>query len=115
MRTPFGKNCRFFYGDYHRGRNQEECRLLSSSGFNWSLYLCEKCLVPDILLANGCEHMQLNPELKKAAFFLRPQVQISAYCEKSKSGVDKPRVGCGQCHPSLDAFVMLTDEPDTSD
>ena len=31
MRTPAGKECQYFYGDYYRGRNQEECRLLSDA------------------------------------------------------------------------------------
>ena len=31
MRTPAGTECQYFYGDYRRGRNHEECRLLDEA------------------------------------------------------------------------------------
>jgi hypothetical protein len=115
MLTPAGKECRYFYGDYHRGRNIEECRLLESAKLSWTPYLCEKCPIPDILLANACEFLEFQSTLEKALFILKPQVKISAYCRKSKTAVDEPRIGCGQCHPLLNVFTVTTDEPDPSD
>lgn len=115
MRTPAGKECKYFYGDYYRGRNVEECRLLKDAGLEWSPYMCEECPVPDILLANSCEFQKLTPRLKRPLLVLRPQVQISAYCSKTERSVEEPRIGCGECHPNLKEFVIPPYDTDTTD
>ncbi|PKO07673.1 MAG: hypothetical protein CVU41_00425 [Chloroflexi bacterium HGW-Chloroflexi-3] len=106
MRTPYGQECRFFFGDYFRGRNFEECRLMtdSYSKLNWSTKICKSCPVPNILQANACQHMQLTGVIKKDFGFIK-RVNVSAYCEKSKTKVKEPHVGCGQCHPLPDIFL----------
>ena len=115
MQTPAGKECRFFYGDYFRGRNHEECRLLKDAGLAWQPYLCEKCPVPEITRANACEHMQFTPTLERPFLVGKPQVQVSTYCVKCECAVEEPRVGCGQCHPLLDIFEVGPDDPDPAD
>jgi protein-arginine kinase activator protein McsA len=115
MKTPAGKECQYFYGDYFRGRSLEECRLLKDNGIPWSAYLCQECPVPEIQMANSCQHQKLTPSLKRTVFFKRPQVQIKAYCTKAESTVKEPRIGCGLCHPNIKEFVILPDEPDTPD
>jgi hypothetical protein len=115
MRTPAGKECRYFYGDYHRGRKVEECRLLESADFVWIPYLCDKCPIPEILLANACENMEFKPMLERPFFFLKPIVRVSAFCTKNNIPVDEPRIGCGQCHPLLNVFTETPNEPDSSD
>lgn len=99
MRTPAGKECKYFYGDYYRGRNIEECRLLQASGERWTPDLCKTCLVPGIQLANACEYLQLRGKVIRplTAVFQR-RVQVSAFCEKTKRHVSEPHVGCGECH-----------------
>jgi len=107
MQTPAGKECRYFYGDYYRGRNHEECRLLvdESPPLPWNSDLCNTCPVPEILLANACESMVITPKLERKFPFLRQQVQIKIHCTKSnRSGFD-PHIGCGQCHPIPPAFI----------
>jgi len=99
MRTPAGKECKYFYGDYYRGKNREECRLLQASDERWSPDLCKTCPVPDIQLANACEFMQITGHVVRplyAAFQRR--VHVTAYCEKSERNVNEPHVGCGECH-----------------
>jgi len=100
MRTPAGQECKYFYGDYYRGRELEECRLLKSSNppQNWQPKLCNSCPVPEILQANVCEHMQLNARVQRLFFILPPEVVVDAYCDKSQNRVSEPHVGCGQCH-----------------
>jgi hypothetical protein len=115
MITPAGKECKYFYGDYFRGRHVEECRLLKDAGLHWEPHMCETCPVPDILLANSCEHIKLIPEIKRPLFFKKPQVKVSAYCTKTERRVEEPRIGCGECHPNLIEFVIPPDEPDTTD
>ena len=104
MKTPAGTDCTYFYGDYYRGRNHEECRLLGPA---WTRDLCRTCPVPGIGRANACEHMRLRLEVVRplmAAFQRR--VKVSAYCEKTgRSGFD-PHIGCGECHPLPPAFEV---------
>jgi len=107
MRTPAGKECRYFYGDYYRGRNNEECRLLAEAlpPLPWKSDLCFTCPVPEILLANACSYMVLQPQLKRSFPFLKQQVQIRSYCMKTNRSDFDPHIGCGECHPLPPAFV----------
>jgi hypothetical protein len=110
MITPAGKECIHFYGDYQRGRHVESCRLLEAHNLPWTPHLCEKCPVPEILQANSCEHQSLIPKVQKPLFFLRPEVQVSAYCSQCVCDVAEPRIGCGLCHPLPPVFVVGPDE-----
>ena len=99
MKTPFGQECPYFFGDYHRGRNVEECRLLKARGGEWTADLCKTCIVPAIARANSCESMKLSAEIHRPILaFLQRRVKISAYCEKAGREVPEPQVGCGECH-----------------
>lgn len=99
MKTPAGRECPHFYGNYYRGRNVEECRLLQLHKQAWTRDLCSSCPVPDIVRANSCEHMKLNVLVARplTAIFQR-RVQVNAFCEKTKRDVAEPQVGCGECH-----------------
>jgi hypothetical protein len=101
MRTPAGVECPFFYGDYYRGRKQEECRLIGSvpSPKNWSPDLCRSCPVPGILRANACSNMVLEGRVERNLLGLRRRVKVSAFCTLSKKVVTEPYIGCGECHP----------------
>jgi len=111
MRTPAGKECRYFYGDYYRGRKNEECRLLGNASppLPWRPSLCSTCPVPEILLANACEHMLLEPSLGRSFPFLKQVVQIRAYCEKTNRAGFDPHIGCGECHPLPSIFTEEDD------
>jgi hypothetical protein len=99
MKTPAGRECPHFFGDYYRGRNVEECRLLQLHNQTWSPDLCKTCPVPDIARANSCQYMKLQVVVARpiTAIFQR-RVQVSAYCEKTKRNVSEPQIGCGECH-----------------
>ena len=100
MRNPNGEECQFFYGDYHRGRNLEECSLLKSASITWKSEYCRKCPVPSILRANACENMVLSPRVTKPFYnFFKPLVEVSAFCKKTNRDVKEPHIGCGECHP----------------
>jgi hypothetical protein len=106
MKTPAGKECPYFYGDYFRGRSVEECRLLPGPG-QWTASLCQTCPVPGITQANACEHLTLRASVGRpftAAFQRR--VQVSAYCQKTSRAVSEPHVGCGECHPIPPIFEV---------
>ena len=116
MRTPAGKECRYFYGDYFRGRQREECRLLSSASppLPWKADLCRTCPMPDILLANECPFLVFKPALMRPFPFLRQAVTVQAYCTKTKRDVAEPHIGCGECHPLPPAFRGEPGDPDAS-
>lgn len=101
MRTPSGIECRFFYGNYFRGKSQEECRLIGKTPppLNWTADLCKTCPVPGIIRANACPNLNLVAKVRRTIFFLPRRVQVSAFCTKSKQSVSEPEIGCGQCHP----------------
>jgi hypothetical protein len=71
----------------------------------WTPSLCETCPVPDILMANGCEHMVLEGKVHRPFFIGKPEVQISAYCQKNSQRVQEPHIGCGECHTLPPIFV----------
>jgi hypothetical protein len=100
MRTPDGKECRYFYGDYYRGREHEECRLLGSASppLPWTSDLCRTCPVPEILLANACEYLVLEPRLERPFPFNKRRVQVGTFCSKTNRQGFDPHVGCGECH-----------------
>jgi hypothetical protein len=100
MRTPAGKECQYFYADYYRGRNHQECRLLgdASPALKWEPALCETCPAPEIQLANACQHMLLIPRLDRPFPFLRRQVRVSTSCPHSGRSDFDPHIGCGKCH-----------------
>lgn len=107
MRTPAGFECKFFYGNYFRGRKQEECRLIGNTPppHHWSPDICSVCPVPRIIQANACEHMELSAQVQRSLFGLIKKVNITAYCNKSQQAVKEPEIGCGQCHPLPPAFL----------
>jgi hypothetical protein len=108
MRTPAGKECRYFYGNYYRGANREECRLLEGVE-RWTRDLCFTCPVPDILMANACQYMMLTPKVVRKFPFTKRQVEVTTYCSKTnRSGFD-PHIGCGECHTVPPEFRDIDD------
>ena len=109
MRTPAGKECRYFFGDYYRGRNFEECRLLSAANprMEWKPDLCTNCPVPEILLANACQNLSLSPYFERKFPLLKKTVGVKPVCLlDGKSGFN-PHIGCGKCHPIPDIFFKF--------
>jgi len=107
MRTPAGFECQYFYGNYYRGRHEEECRLIGEvpAPHNWTPDLCKTCPVPAINRANACQHMVLHVEVSNLFLGLRKRVKISAYCVKSERNVAEPEIGCGLCHPDINQYL----------
>lgn len=107
MRTPSGIECKYFFGDYHRGRSLERCDLLSHNKLEWKADLCKTCPVPGIQRANACSHLQLRASITRPilAGFMR-RIQVNAFCDKSNSVVNEPQIGCGSCHPINSIFEV---------
>jgi hypothetical protein len=115
METPAGKECRYFYGDYYRGRSHEECRLLdgANSPQVWTKDLCFSCPVPGIQLANACPNLILEGRVERPFPFFKRKVKINAHCSKTLRKVAEPRIGCGECHPLPPIFTGESDDSDS--
>lgn len=111
MRTPFGSECRFYYEDYHRGRDTQECHLVqqSSSRGNWSSQLCKRCPLPIIQQSNSCDNMVLSGQVRNGFLGLMRSMKISSYCSKAGNNVEEPQIGCGQCHADNPILGALTE------
>jgi hypothetical protein len=103
MRTVYGKECRFYYEDYFRGREKKECRLIDSNpdSEQWSVSLCRSCPVPDILSANACPNLMIQARARSNLFGLHKWVDTQTACKKFHLQVEQPQIGCGHCHEEL--------------
>ncbi|HOA25561.1 MAG: hypothetical protein WBH90_12145 [Aggregatilineales bacterium] len=115
MRTPAGKECKFYYEDFHRGRNRQECRLIGRATGNkaWHPRDCESCPVPGILYANASPHLELEAEIKPGFLGFGRHVEVRATCAKHDIEIEDPYIGCAQCtaeRPGLSIF--FTNEGD---
>ncbi|MEZ4616258.1 MAG: hypothetical protein R2867_12255 [Caldilineaceae bacterium] len=91
-------NCRYFYGDYHRGRNVEECRLLAANPDNqrpWRRQLCDSCPVPEIVITSTSRELVLEAEVKRKLIWDSVEVTF-AICQKHMIELADPRY-CPQC------------------
>ena len=119
MRTPAGKECRFYYADFARGRNLQECRLIKGNpdSLRWQPKYCAQCAVPDILNANASRDMELTLTVKPVLLGLGRRLEVKAFCLKHRIPIEDPYVGCPKCNAErsgLDVFRQAL-EPDPND
>jgi len=98
MRTPAGTECRYYYEDYNRGRETQECRVIKANRHSlpWQPDLCGKCRVPSILMANGSAHLRLQVTVRKR-FGLFTKIDVDAHCQKHGLPIADPYRGCEAC------------------
>ena len=98
MPTRKPVNCRYFYGDYHRGANREECRLLEANRDNpipWKRSHCDSCPVPELIIASNTRDLELEAEVRRS--FLRERVTVTfALCTRHMVELEDPR-RCPRC------------------
>lgn len=96
MNTPV--NCRYFYGDYHRGKNLEECRLIKSTHGDarpWKRKLCDSCPVPELIITSNSRDLILEAEVKRS--FFREHVEVTfSVCGKHMTELSDGK-NCPQC------------------
>jgi hypothetical protein len=99
MRTPDGRECKYYYGDFHRGANTQECRLIARNqeSLPWFPGLCQTCPVPDIQRANACPNLVLDARVVKRFLGLSQRVEVSGWCSEHFLDIKQPAVGCGHC------------------
>jgi len=99
METPYGQECRFYYQNFHRGKSDQECRLIQANPRSpaWRPSDCRECPVPEILLANSSPDLVLEGTVKKGVLGFNRRVEVHAFCSKHLIDVPKPQVGCPEC------------------
>ena len=116
MRTPDGSDCSYYYEDFHRGRNVQECRATKAEGSApWRLTDCAKCPVPRILLANASPNLHVILEIKSKWLGFGRSLNVTAFCKRHEIPIADPYVGCEQCNrerPGLDLFKNALNELD---
>ncbi len=120
MRTPAGSECRFYYQDFHRGRNLQECRNIKANpaSLAWQPSDCARCPVPSILNANSSPDLELTVTVKTHLLGLRRRVEVSAFCIRHQIPIENPYVGCpldAQERNGLDIFRAALDSDDPDD
>ncbi len=90
-------NCRYFYGDYHRGKDYEECRLIKRNPESrpWRRALCDACPVPDLLQNTTCREIALEATVTRR-WGLLERVEVYAVCARHLIELSDPR-HCPQC------------------
>ena len=117
MQTPAGKMCHYYYEDYNRGANVQECRLIKANpdSERWHPRDCQRCPVPDILNANASPNLELRLTIRKALFGFVRRHEVSASCARHKIAIEDAFVGCPQCNaenPGLEIFRQALEDRD---
>ncbi len=112
MRTPAGKECHFYYENFHRGRSTQECRLIqrNPNSPSWQPNDCSKCPVPEILLANSSPDLVLQATVRKGFLGFNRRVEVDASCSRHLIAVKNPQVGCPKCAQERPGLKALFDD-----
>ena len=99
MQNLAGRECHFYYEDYHRGNDVQECRLIDNNveSAPWKPKDCATCPVPSILQANSSPDLVLKGSVAKGFLGINRHVHVDAFCSLHLIDVPKPQVGCPQC------------------
>jgi hypothetical protein len=104
MRAPDGRECSFYYEDFYRGADLQECRAPKDPRSDgWTTDICARCAVPDILLANGSPWLELTIRIKRRKI-LGTNVTVTARCTRHDLVLDDPIIGCPRDFEDLPEF-----------
>ncbi|MFT5193230.1 MAG: hypothetical protein ACI9EW_000263 [Cellvibrionaceae bacterium] len=111
MITPDGRECRFYYENFHRGASDQECRLVEANANSaaWKPADCKSCPVPDILKSNSDPNLILEANVKSGFMGFNRKVEIKAFCSKHLINVPQPKTGCPRCNSEKPGLKELED------
>ena len=114
MKTPAGQECKYYFADFHRGRNVQACRLIERNpdSLSWKPSLCASCPVPDILRANDSDSLVLDAKVVKKLFGFKQQVEVEGWCSKHFCEVPNPVTGCQSCRQQRPSILGLEESPE---
>lgn len=105
MKTPAGAPCAFYYEDFRRGADIQECRAdKSPHSAEWQPGDCARCAVPGILVANGSPFLRLRIDIRPGVLRIGRRVDVEARCHRHGPIAD-PHVGCGVCNAEADEIL----------
>jgi hypothetical protein len=109
MITPYGVECPFYYEDFARGADRQECRIpknLKNPRYAaWIPGDCIGCEVPQVLAANGSPHLELRMTVRVGAFGMGRRIEVEASCALHGPITVDPRLGCPACNEEADAIL----------
>ncbi len=106
MITPAGSECGFYYEDFQRGANRQECRAAKAPrSAPWRPDVCKGCPVPSILAANGSRSLELRILIGRKKLRFGPGVTVEAWCALHGPIVGDPHVGCAECNAEADELL----------
>ena len=109
MRTPAGKECAYYYEDFHRGRSDQECRIPKGDrSAHWKPEYCGKCPVPAILRDNASPNLELILTIKQTMLGFGRKMEVEAFCALHEISISDPHTGCPKCNaerPGLNLFA----------
>jgi hypothetical protein len=96
-------DCPYFFGDYHRGREIEKCRLIERNRANqrpWRRALCDTCPVPGILRNTTCRRLALEASVERKLLVM-DRVVVYAICTEHIVELKDPN-HCPQCEAAAE-------------
>jgi hypothetical protein len=120
MRTPAGTECRYYYQDFHRGRDLQECRNIKANPFSlaWMPSDCGRCPVPGILNANSSPDLELKVTVKSKMLGFRRYIEVTAFCLRHGISIENPYTGCpldAEERRGLDIFRAALDSDSSNE
>ena len=114
MRTPDGRECRYYYQDFHRGRDVQECRLEQENpnSAKWIPDDCRRCPVPEILRANNDPDMKLILTIHSGFMGFFRRLDVTAVSRTDGKPIADPYVGRLKDSPQLDLFRKALEDID---
>ena len=111
MITPVGRECRFYYENFHRGASDQECRLVDANinSPDWRPTDCKSCPVPDILKSNSDPNLVLEATVKTGFLGMGRKVEVKAFCSRHLVSVPQPKTGCPNCNAEKPGLKELED------
>lgn len=91
-------DCAFYYYDFHRGWENESCRLLEASpdsGAPWERSFCRTCPVPRFLDGCGCRQPVMEARAVRRLFRTRVEITL-AFCGEGLQELDE-HTACPAC------------------
>lgn len=110
MKTPAGSECAYYYEDYFRGRDVQECRIPKDErSAPWRPADCTKCPVPAILQNNASSHLSLTLNIKPTMLGFSRKYVVEASCKRHEIPIDDPHIGCPQCNAERPGLKLFSD------
>lgn len=106
VKNPAGAECAFYYEDFARGAELQECRAAKEAGSaQWRPEVCAGCAVPGILKANGSPRLVIAISIGRGWARKRPRVRVTASCSVHGGPLADPYVGCKECNAEADELL----------